>query len=674
MTDFDPSVPPADDPLADPADVELRQRLVKARVLFDGLRPIVNAGLFLSPEAIEAAALLREHDLPYFYQLHEELRPHKVLRIWLRAVAAAGKGLAEGEQKVAEKVRLIELADELLDLWYDGSQAWATVKEYGPGCSWRLPGSEVKRYLLRAYGERHQITLGDGRKVPTAPGRQAVGEALDQIEAVAHGGIRRAEPAMRLAGDGARIVLDLCRDDFTVVEVIAGGWRVVEPSPLPLCRADGMLPLPLPVVAAGGALGELRKLLGLGGSEHDGLWGLLVGFVFACLRPGPGFPVLVIGGEQGTGKTSLVRILRTLVDPHKVDVQARPRSEEDLFVNAGTQWLLGYDNLSALSQDWSDAFCRIATGSGYSKRKLYTDRDVSQFQVSRPQIITSIVDVATAPDLLDRSFLIMLPDIDGEQRRGEAELKGEVAALAPRVLGQLLDAAAVALRDQASIELSEVPRMVDVARWVEAGAAVLGLAPEQFLDGYLESAERAGEMALEASLIGGPVRDLLGLAKDGTFRGEAQELLRALNDFMRDLGRSLPRGWPQTPRAMSGQLRRIAPALRRCGYEVAFSRTAGTGSRTVSLSAPATFHRDPKYFAANRHNRHDRHGTPCEPAGCDGRDGRDGRTQSFRSGEIHNSAELARIRQPHPRVRTAHAAPSSSTAPRTRPHGARSPT
>ena len=184
---FDPNVPPADDPLGDPAEAELREKLAEARALLDAMRPVVNAGAFLSPEAVEAAAIVREHDIPYFYALYQELLPHKVVRIWDRAVASAGRSMAEVEQKIAEKTRLIALAIELLEMWNDGGEAWCWPKEHGPGCCWRMPSAEVKRYLLAAYGERNKAEIGDGEKAPAAPGRQAVG--------------RGAGPAR---GDGAR--------------------------------------------------------------------------------------------------------------------------------------------------------------------------------------------------------------------------------------------------------------------------------------------------------------------------------------------------------------------------------------------------------------------------------------------------------------------------------------
>ena len=121
------------------------------------------------------------------------------------------------------------------------------------------------------------------------------------------------------------------------------------------------------------------------------------------------------------------------------------------------------------------------------------------------------------------------------------------ADLAPRVLGQLLDAAAVAQRAQRTVHLSKVPRMVGPTKWIEAAAEVLGLEFGKFLEAYLESQERAAEMALDANLIGMPLVDMLAgraaLAALGEttgepyvgpvgFEGTAADLLKQLNEFM----------------------------------------------------------------------------------------------------------------------------------------------
>ncbi|MCC2663430.1 MAG: hypothetical protein K0S35_1352, partial [Geminicoccaceae bacterium] len=95
--DFDPgAVPPAADPLGDPAEQELKGRLERARALLDGIGSPTpaNVGRFLEDDALEAAALLREHDRPAFWRLTEKLRPHRILRQWQGALGAIAKQMA----------------------------------------------------------------------------------------------------------------------------------------------------------------------------------------------------------------------------------------------------------------------------------------------------------------------------------------------------------------------------------------------------------------------------------------------------------------------------------------------------------------------------------------------------------------------------------------------------
>ena len=620
---------PADDPMSDPAEADLEAQLDAARELIARLRPVtaVNVKAFLEPDALEAAAVLREHDVAYFFRLHEELRPHKVLRIWLHAIATTARGMGEGEQKISEKTRLIAIAKAQLDLWHDGADAWCWPKEHGPACSWRMPSGEAKRYLLAQYGERNQVTLEGGRKAPMTPGRQAVGEAMDQLEAMAYSGPRRRAPALRVGGDGSRLVLDLCRDDYAVVVVENGGWEVTKPSPLAMRRAPGMQPLPLPVEGGGDALGELRRLLNFEGTEHASFWALFVGFMFAALRPVAPYFVFGLAGDQGTGKSTTARIVRAPVDPHEVDIQPKPKSEDDLFVNADSQWLNAYDNLSTLDQHWSDAFCRISTGTGYSKRKLCTDRETARFKVARPQIITAIVDVVAAPDLLDRSLLAQQPDVG--VNADEDELYAAVGELAPRVLGQLLDAAAVALKRQRKVELHRVPRMVGPDEVGRSGRGSARARVRSILerlhrqsgargrDGDRSRAWSAAHLSMLAA------RDAWAkLGHEGVhpyvgpvgFEGTAGQLLHDLNEFMTGRPYTRGRGWPGSPRGMSAALKRVAPAMRKLGYTVSFARQ-GRGNdqhRIITVATPATKAPTIAYNANDRSHRS--HRSPTTPA------------------------------------------------------------
>jgi hypothetical protein len=64
--------------------------------------------------------------------------------------------------------------------------------------------------------------------------------------------------------------------------------------------------------------------------------------------------------------------------------------------------------------------------------------------------------------------------------------------------------------------------------------------------------------------------------------GTASELLAALNGVA---GERIARSkyWPDTPRGLSGRLRRAATVLRKVGIEITFARQPHTGTRIVQL-------------------------------------------------------------------------------------------
>ena len=173
---------------------------------------------------------------------------------------------------------------------------------------------------------------------------------------------------------------------------------------------------------------------------------LLVAWLLAALRSGGPYPLLGISGEQGSAKTVLTKILRSLVDPNAAPLRALPRENRELFIAAHNGHMLAFDNLSSLPPWISDALCRLASGGGFAVRQLYSDQDEVLFEAARPTILNGIEDVITRPDLADRAIFLTLPPITEAQRRPENEFWRKFEIARPRILGALLDAAAQGLR------------------------------------------------------------------------------------------------------------------------------------------------------------------------------------------------------------------------------------
>src|SRR5262249_3678850 len=144
------------------------------------------------------------------------------------------------------------------------------------------------------------------------------------------------------------------------------------------------------------------------------------------------------------------------------------RDVGDLYVMAINGHVLVFDNLSGISPDISDALCRLSTGGGFSKRGLYTDSEEVLFDGQRPIALTSITDVASRSDLVDRLLMVVLGIIPDDKRRPEIELRHAFERARPRILGALLDVIAHGLMHLPHIRLNRYPRMADYAVWIRA--------------------------------------------------------------------------------------------------------------------------------------------------------------------------------------------------------------
>jgi hypothetical protein len=238
--------------------------------------------------------------------------------------------------------------------------------------------------------------------------------------------------------------------------------------------------------------------------------------------------------------------------------------------------VVALENLSHIPQWLSDALCRISTGSGFATRELYTDTDEAIFSVQLPIVINGIVEVVVAGDLQDRSIVLTLPRM--ATYASEDDLWAEFREARPQILGALLDVVSCAMARERTVEIDELPRMADFARWTAAACPALGWDAGDVLRAYADNRAAANETTIEASPLVAPLREL------GSFDGTASELLAKLVEIVGD-GAARSKVWPKSPSALSGALRRQAPSLRRTvpPIEIDFDREGKPGHRIIRV-------------------------------------------------------------------------------------------
>jgi hypothetical protein len=493
-------------------------------------------------------------------------------------------------------------ADVLLDLVRDQIEIWRDTA--GVPYATLPVGSARAHVALRGRAMAAWLRCAYHAAVDSAPAREAVTAALGVLEGQALYGPAEHATHLRVARAGDRMYIDLGDSTWRAVEIDARGWRIIASDAVPVRfrRGGGMQALPEPV--PGGDLAELRKLAPL--ADDDG-YVLSLGWLLSALRPGGPYPVLHLVAEHGSGKTTLARMLRRLVDPHAAELRQAIREPRDVAVAAENAHVVALDNLSYLADWTSDALCCLATGGGFATRELYADRSESIFAAVRPVILTGISDVATRGDLLDRCVTVSLPRLASPQP--EAELWTRYDAARPRLLGALLDAVSAALAHEVPATAPSDLRMLDAARWV--AAAEIGRRvpwyPGEHAAALRRSRSAGHSVAVDASAIGPQLLALLNAAPlvDGVrdWSGTASDLLAALEARLGERARR-PQGWPRRARDVSAEVGRLAPALRAIGIEVERGHTRAGSAISLCQRQSAS--------ADHHHQRHEHH--------ADGRD------------------------------------------------------
>jgi len=501
--------------------------------------------------------------------------------------------------------RLLKLVDHAELFASEDGKPFATLHVDGHSETYPIMSSTFARYLQKALYEK------EGKAVSNTILRDALGV----LEARAlFSGDRRAT-YLRVGGDDDVNYLDLGTDRWNGVRVDADGWSIVENIPIPFWRSPGMQPLPEP--KRHGQLEIFQEVLNI---DEDEDWHLILAWLVAALRPTGPYPILALIGQAGSAKSTTAQLLRRSIDPALPALRSLPRDERDLMIGANNNWILAFDNLSGISAVSADILCRISTGGGYAKRALYSNDEETLFCTQRPIILTSIDDVATREDLLDRAIVLSLPPIPDSMRRDERTLWNNFLSMQPHVLGKLLDAVSEALRNHQSVHLSNRPRLADFAQWASAAEPALGVPNGAMIDALSENRAAAVEAGIDADVVASAVISFMEHRSE--WSGTATVLLDALIEKTPDRT-TRQRAWPKNPSQLGSRLRRVINILKQKGLSISIDRASDhSRSRIISIRNARPAVRSVRRVQQSRKKE-------ARPAAVDSADGEDTETPSL---------------------------------------------
>lgn len=517
----------------------------------------LDAGAVFEPAVLAALAAL---DMVDYARYRQEIKRSKfvVMRDFDEAVKAQRpQGSGYDDQSIAAQI--VEFVQSRATLFMDtDKEAYARIRVGTHWETWVLESSGFKEWLAaELYREAHILPKSDPIK-----------DAILALSGIAKYGTTHQEIEQKsvflragLTPQGA-YALDLCNDHWQAVIIEAGSWHIDNQQTVAFRRTKTMQALPAPLASGTGCVDDLFELINCPKESQN----MLLAWMLECWRTDTAYPVAEIGNtEQGSGKSRAQSTLKRFIDPNAVNLRAKPKAVEDIYVAACNSLLISYENLSHLTEEMQDAFCVLATGGGFAKRQLFKDSEESTLSAKRPVIMNGIGTLATRQDLVDRLINLELNPLKPEARKTDSELDAVLAEKEASIFTGLLDLFAQALALLPSIQIEQKARMADFCLLGAAVYAARGVEnpASAFMQDYDQMRKDAIYRTLDSSPVASAVMAYLDKHPLGAEFTTAKNALDVLAQHHTD-----GEAWPRSAKGFTEAIKRLSPAFRQIGIKV----------------------------------------------------------------------------------------------------------
>lgn len=327
--------------------------------------------------------------------------------------------------------------------------------------------------------------------------------------------------SLRVGNNNNKIYYDIHNPSWDIIEVDETGWRKVKQEKPIFRRNNGQKEQCYPIDE-----NNLEKIFDFLNIREEDQLIFLVNLITYFVPDIP-HPIMMFTGKPGVSKTTSCSLVKQLVDPTVVNTQKLPKEDKDLIVSWSSQYVLFYDNVTTLSQDMSNTFCRGVTGEGSVNRKLFSDNDLVFYNLKRCFLINGIDQPGTKADLMQRTILIELDPIPEEKRKTEELLFSEFNKLKPQFLGSIFNCISRAMTIKKTLSIDKLPRLADFAIWGEAISLALGHKPNEFLDKFRDKQQQQEKELVKYDALFNVFEHLLS-AELPVIEGTASEILNLI--------------------------------------------------------------------------------------------------------------------------------------------------
>ena len=381
------------------------------------------------------------------------------------------------------------------------------------------------------------------------------------------------------------IVYDLNNSKQQVIKITADSWSAVGiphgKSPFRFLHRESDLSQVMPKAPAGNLLELLREFIHLDEDSYKLFVTQLVSF-FSFKASHYAF---ILSGGKGTGKSTLSKLVRQIVDPTISDVVFMPQTIESLKTDLSNNYLCIFDNTRPLSDAQSDLLCVAITGGKDVKRKLYTDNTEIIRDLHNVIGINGINVIPTQKDFADRCLLYEPLEISKEERITETEYTRRLDQKLPEIMGSIFTTLQQAMQILPTLKFSKHQRLASAQEEMTAIAIALGMSQDEFdgilkanIDHLSDELERHAQMS--AANISDPfVTDILRYVyKNRKISGPVTDVFTTLRAYS-----SNPDSFPGSASAFSQRIGKHIADLKAGGVNVVRGTTKNYNTLSIFL-------------------------------------------------------------------------------------------
>lgn len=376
---------------------------------------------------------------------------------------------------------------------------------------------------------------------------------------------KKVVPYYRMAGNTKSVTYFLADELHQCIVINSKGWKLKNKSKYIFLKRIEMKEQVIPVKG-----GNLKELLAPFINMSEDNFILFLIYLVQCFFYKSNHFVAIISSGQGSGKSTLTKLIQLLVDPSLAEKTLLPSSVEELKNHLATNLLVAFDNTRKLSDDFSDILCAATTETTVTKRKLFTDIDMMILKLKNIIILNGIDIVPKKTDLLERSLLFELEKITPDRRMTDKKFWSNFKEKRAEILGAIFDTISKALAIKETLDLKETHRMSDAYTDMCAIALALEIPLDKFIIIFNENIAKLEQTRSEENFFCNTIKDYLEKTHMSSLNDVILNKERKVSDVfsaMKPLSASELKYFPKSSSHFSRKLNEERSTLINLGYD-----------------------------------------------------------------------------------------------------------